>query len=251
MKLAVSVCQPKTSRTSIKGRERREGSIISRGQHVRTPFLCRFPRLLATHPIRAIPADRVHCTCPNALATASRAQCISSVASSCMQGHVCRRPSFLPSFLASFSLLSFPVLVPPFDFRSILSGRRHCAAPFNQFSLYPSTHLSILPFPAPPFFFFESSFLPFWDLSPDSDSGLFLFPASICRHHKTNRPLRAVPPLGRRQGGTRESKSAATNAQDGREEKEKRTEIEKAAVVKKGEPGEPWYRVLSPIWSAW
>ena len=141
MKLAVSVCQPKTSRTSIKGRERREGSIISRGQHVRTPFLCRFPRLLAPHPIRAIPADRVHCTCPNALATASRAQCISSVASSCMQGHVCRRPSFLPSFLASFSLLSFPVLVPPFDFRSILPP----PLPRSINSPSPSIHPSIYP----------------------------------------------------------------------------------------------------------
>ena len=156
-------------------------------------------------------------------------------------------PSFLPSWLP-FPCCPFLSLFPHSTFDQ--SFRRRC--PVQSILPLPlSIHLSILPFPAPPFFFFESSFLPFWDLSPDSDSGLFLFPASICRHHKTNRPLRAVPPLGRRQGGTRESKSAATNAQDGREEKEKRTEIEKAAVVKKGEPGEPWYRVLSPIWSAW
>ena len=144
MKLAVSVCQPKTSRTSIKGRERREGSIISRGQHVRTPFLCRFPRLLAPHPIRAIPADRVHCTCPNALATASRAQCISSVASSCMQGHVCRRPSFLPSFLPGFLFLV--VLSCPCSPIRLSINPSAAAAPFNQFSLslYPSIYLSSL-----------------------------------------------------------------------------------------------------------
>ena len=148
----------------------------------------------------------------------------------CMQWHPsCTvRARALSHFLV---VLSRPC--SPFDFRSIhpfTTAATATAAPFNQFFLYPSIHLSILPFPAPPSL---PSFLgvgpPFLGSVPVAAAASG-FP--LRRRQETNRPPRAVPPLGGRArvricGG------------GGREEGERTARIEKAAVVKGKPGGEP------------
>ena len=128
------------------------------------------------------------------------------------------------------SLLSFPVLVPHSTFDQSLPSPTPppvvpLAAPFNQFFLYPSIYLSS-PFPRlPPFLPWSRSSLS-W-ICPCRRRRSF----SLLRRQETNRPPRAVPPLGGRAG-------VRICGGGGRKEGE-RTAIEKAAVVKGKPGGEP------------